>query len=619
MDKRHFTIVIGSKEHGLYVSSTPSSAAKKAVSKLCASNKSKTVEFHLREITQGSKKKTFGPYLGEMKKLKTPIELKGRVIRYETIVHLKKVKNNMKGGLFKCADDKRKIKELCVDDESGIYQHKEECERECLGQKLNTELEAWKLLFEWCKVHLHHNPIYCKGGSALGLEVLKSILNKNPSQYEEFISLNLIKDWDFTVFMSEDEKKDFTGYAQTIGFKVDGKKITMIRFNNALMIGDDYLLELSAKIDQTLDDLELPLTNLKFEVNSNNINLFFEIVKMYVKNDIDLGKMLHILNILLDQILVNGFNLVDSIENGLYTIMDPRKISTAGLSDVLLRIIDNSVGISNNGPIGSNRVPNRGPNRVPNRVPIMGPNNSLNRGPNNSLNRDPIMGLNRDPNISVSFNRERINPLTMKQFLITQFSQPDRLFLRFFNKNVEKSIKIREFYEKNGIPLPPWLIDETILREILIKINRFLDNFNEYIQSMFDITPEFLNDPKVFLKIFIDRMDRLLQEINIPNLKLDNPLINLSDVIKLIPLNIFEILKDNFFKKEKEKSDERLSKVYSGEELNSKIKARNLKRISEFNYVTFLPKVEKSTGRSNNRVKPVYDQFLRILLNKLSK
>jgi hypothetical protein len=94
MDKKHFTVVIGSKEHGLYISSNPSSAAKKAVSKLCASNKSKKVEFCLREITQGSKKKTYGPYLGEMKKLKKPIELKGRVIRYEINVHLKKGKSS---------------------------------------------------------------------------------------------------------------------------------------------------------------------------------------------------------------------------------------------------------------------------------------------------------------------------------------------------------------------------------------------------------------------------------------------------------------------------------------------------------------------------------------------
>jgi hypothetical protein len=94
MDKRHFTVVIGSKEHGLYVSSKPSSAAKKAVSKLCASNKSKKVEFCLREITQGSKKKTYGPYVGEMKKLKKPIELKGRMIRHEIKLHLKKMKSS---------------------------------------------------------------------------------------------------------------------------------------------------------------------------------------------------------------------------------------------------------------------------------------------------------------------------------------------------------------------------------------------------------------------------------------------------------------------------------------------------------------------------------------------
>jgi hypothetical protein len=34
--KRHFTAVIGKKEQGSYVSSSPSSAARKAVSKLCA-------------------------------------------------------------------------------------------------------------------------------------------------------------------------------------------------------------------------------------------------------------------------------------------------------------------------------------------------------------------------------------------------------------------------------------------------------------------------------------------------------------------------------------------------------------------------------------------------------
>jgi hypothetical protein len=94
--KRHFTVVIENKENGLYVSSTPSSAARKAVTKLCASNKSKKVEFHIREITQGSKKKTYGPYVGYIEKLKEPIELKGRTVKYKPMAKLKGKK--MSGG-----------------------------------------------------------------------------------------------------------------------------------------------------------------------------------------------------------------------------------------------------------------------------------------------------------------------------------------------------------------------------------------------------------------------------------------------------------------------------------------------------------------------------------------
>jgi hypothetical protein len=99
--KRHFTVVIGNKENGLYVSTTPSSAARKAVTKLCASNKSKKVEFHIREITQGSKKKTYGPYVGYIEKLKEPIELKGRTIEYKPMAKLKGKKMNRGGGELK--------------------------------------------------------------------------------------------------------------------------------------------------------------------------------------------------------------------------------------------------------------------------------------------------------------------------------------------------------------------------------------------------------------------------------------------------------------------------------------------------------------------------------------
>jgi hypothetical protein len=103
--KRHFTVVMGNKEHGLYISSNPSSAARKAVTKLCATDKKKKVQFSIREITQGSKKKTYGPYLGEIEKLAKPIELKGRVIKYKPVAKLNKKTDKKsvvkKGGMRK--------------------------------------------------------------------------------------------------------------------------------------------------------------------------------------------------------------------------------------------------------------------------------------------------------------------------------------------------------------------------------------------------------------------------------------------------------------------------------------------------------------------------------------
>jgi len=88
--KRHFTAVVGNKEQGLYNSYNPSSAARKAVSKLCAEDKKRQVEFYIRETTQDSNKKTYGPYLGFVKKLKEPIQLEGRVIKYAPVAKLSK-------------------------------------------------------------------------------------------------------------------------------------------------------------------------------------------------------------------------------------------------------------------------------------------------------------------------------------------------------------------------------------------------------------------------------------------------------------------------------------------------------------------------------------------------
>lgn len=91
-DKRHFTIVINKKEIGLFSGRSPIRVARKVVSKL--SKKGEKVIFSLRETTQGSKKKVYGPYEGYRKKLKEPVKVGDIVYKYESIV--KKIEK--KGG-----------------------------------------------------------------------------------------------------------------------------------------------------------------------------------------------------------------------------------------------------------------------------------------------------------------------------------------------------------------------------------------------------------------------------------------------------------------------------------------------------------------------------------------
>ena len=69
---------------GVYVSSNPSGAAKKALSQLCRVKKIHgqcTLYIVMRETTQGSSKKHFTYKLNRIK-LAKPIDLKGRLIHY---------------------------------------------------------------------------------------------------------------------------------------------------------------------------------------------------------------------------------------------------------------------------------------------------------------------------------------------------------------------------------------------------------------------------------------------------------------------------------------------------------------------------------------------------------
>ena len=376
-----------------------------------------------------------------------------------------------------------------------------------LDDKLDRELDCWRKLFKWYFIHFPNNPIFCKGGQVLALEILKDLLNNNSSNYDNFFTLDLINDWDLNIYMNDEQKNKLTNFVKTLDFEVmyfiinegSQKNFNLIRYKNKIKREIDskefYLLELKVsliKIEKQLDEYEMPFTCLGFEINSKNLELFFEIIKISIKNHIKLKDEKYKINQLLSNLKIYGWNLFDFIENGLYIINNPKKIQTVYLSPQLIQIINNFIKLNTN---------------------------------------------------------NLINPLTIKQFLINQLSYA-RLFYRT-KKNIIKCENIITLYEKNNINLPRWLMNREILKELSLIVNLFLNFLKEIIDSQL-IIPErpILFDIKKSVKEFIDNIDILLKNIYLKNLI--NKKQDKITLIKIIPFRKFEILKKKYLQNQKE-------------------------------------------------------------------
>jgi hypothetical protein len=375
-----------------------------------------------------------------------------------------------------------------------------------LDDKLDRELDCWRKLFKWCFVHFPNNPIFCKGGQVLALQILKDLLNNN-SKCDEFFSLDLINDWDLNMYMTNEQKDKLINFAKTLDFEVkyfiinqtSQKNFNLIRYKNKIkkegVSKEFYLLELKVSlntIQNQLDEYELPFTCLGFEINSKNLELFLEIIKISVIDHFDFKNQKYKINELLSNSKIYGLNLFDSVENGLYIIHDPKKIQTIYLSPQLIEIVNDFI----------------------------------------KLNKSNL-----------------INSLTIKQFLITQLSYA-RLFYRT-QKNILKCEKILNLYNQNNINLPKWLMNKEILKELCLILHLFLNFLKDFINSQL-IIPErpVLFDIRKTVKEFIDKIDILFKNIYLENLI--NKKQDKIALIKLIPVNKFELLKKKYLQNKKE-------------------------------------------------------------------
>ena len=376
-----------------------------------------------------------------------------------------------------------------------------------LDDRLDRELDCWRKLFNWCFINLPNNHFFCKGGQVLALQILKDILNKDASECNDFFALDLINDWDLNMYMTDEQKDKLTNFAKNLDFEVkyfiinetSQKNFTLIRYKSQIKkegsSKEIYLLELKIslkQIEKELDEYELPFTCLGFEINSKNIDLFFEIIKISIKNQYDLKNHKYKINQLLNNSKIYGLNLFDSVENGLYIIKNPKKIQTVYLSPQLIQIVNNFLKI---------------------------------------------------------YRSNLINPLIIKQFLITQLSYA-RLFYRT-EKNIIKSEKIIDLYNQSNINLPKWLMNKKILKELALIVHLFLNFLKDYINSQL-IIPErpVLFEIRKSVKEFIDTVDILFKNIYLENLIHKDQ--EKQSLMKLIPIIKFEILKKKYLQNKKE-------------------------------------------------------------------
>jgi hypothetical protein len=188
-------------------------------------------------------------------------------------------------------------------------------------------------------------PIYLNGGSVLGLECLRQIVNKCNKDnfmelYNKFIRLGLIKDWDFVI-----QCENFDCQIDPRIKKEGSKNMVIMRYQKEqqrLMIGSNALFELSVlNQPDTLSTLELPLTSMKILLTPNNLkDILILIRKIYWNIPIDLSYLRHIFQIcpiLIDECTTNGlFKLTQSIS------LDPGDLSVQML-DLMKPIGDDEV------------------------------------------------------------------------------------------------------------------------------------------------------------------------------------------------------------------------------------------------------------------------------------
>ncbi len=205
---------------------------------------------------------------------------------------------------------------------------------------MESQLQLEQEINDWCK-YLHDLigfNIYLKGGSVLGLKILQMMINHgklNDQTLKDFCELQLIKDWDYTIYYDENIILTKEIYEKH-NIKNEASTMIVVRHTNKTMINGESLFEASIKKNEPLSALEIPLTSMKIKLKSlEDIQSIKKIAAMFYNNNIDLDQLISIINRIKIEIM--------DCENGLFNITnDIDNIDNGDLSLLMLNLISES-------------------------------------------------------------------------------------------------------------------------------------------------------------------------------------------------------------------------------------------------------------------------------------
>lgn len=273
-----------------------------------------------------------------------------------------------------------------------------------------TEINTW---IEYLSNLLQHKQfdIYLKGGSVLGLNVLKMIIGSDCFDPNIFNNLTLIKDWDFVLYGVDANTADlFNSISTKHNMCREGVTICVYRYgtySDRMYYGTgaaaEAMIELSAKNKELLSGMEIPLTAMKISVTTHTINNIFKLIAIFI-----------------DGISINNLAIISDL------------LST---------------------------------------IPIIVPDHD-------------IYGLfsgTDSSNYDCGLSAELLKIANQSQFIISQIVEPDRLFVRLYEKNIPKSQRICNYLADFGIGAT-WLMD---INHVCQTIDNFIHQLKLCVNNIY--------------------------------------------------------------------------------------------------------------------------------------